>query len=131
MLLLPLFAAHSRLLLVCNLDALPQTFNDKGLAGGALVNVPDVVGGALEVAGGVVALGDEDVVLGAVVGGLVDGNGSALWSVSLAVESEVWRGLGQLTMNCSSILPRRSRPGCSSRWWLAADSAIVETMATQ
>jgi len=34
-----------------------------------------------------------------------------------------------LTMNFSSILPRRSKPGASSRWWLAFVSAMVETMA--
>jgi hypothetical protein len=67
-----------RLLLVRHLDALPQALDDERLAGDALVDVPDVVGGALEVAGGVVALGDEDVVGGAVVEGLVDGDGRAL-----------------------------------------------------
>ena len=35
------------------------------------------------------------------------------------------------TINCSSILPRRSSPGCSSRWWLADVSAMVDTMAIQ
>ena len=34
-------------------------------------------------------------------------------------------------MNCSSILPRRSRPGWSSRWWFEEVSAMVETMAIQ
>ncbi len=35
----------------------------------------------------------------------------------------------QNTMNFSSMRPRRSNPGASSRWWLADVSAIVETMA--
>lgn len=67
-------------LLGSNLDTLPQTLNLELLAGDAAVNVPDVVGGGLKVAGGVVALGDEEVVLGAVGDGLVQGNGGALES---------------------------------------------------
>jgi hypothetical protein len=35
----------------------------------------------------------------------------------------------EFTMNFSSILPRRSKPGANSRWWFAVVSAIVETMA--
>jgi hypothetical protein len=34
-------------------------------------------------------------------------------------------------MNCSSMRPRRSMPGASSRWWFAEVSAMVETMAIQ
>jgi len=34
-----------------------------------------------------------------------------------------------LTMNFSSILPKRSKPASSSRWWFADVSAMVETMA--
>lgn len=81
---LPSFPAR-RLLLVRNLDTLPQALDDEGLACGALVDVPDVVGGALEVAGGVVALGDENVVLGAVIDRLVDGNGGTLVYVSRSI----------------------------------------------
>lgn len=69
-------------MLVGDGDAVPQTLNLELLAGGAAVDVLDVVGGGLEVAGSVVALGDEEVVRGAVSGGLVDGDGSTLWCVS-------------------------------------------------
>ena len=58
------------LLLVRDVDAFPQALDLELLAGAAAVDVLDVVGGSLEVGGGVVALGDEDVVLGAVVEGL-------------------------------------------------------------
>ena len=67
-----------------DLDAVPQTLNHKLLARGPAVDVPDVVGGALKVTAGVVALGDEDVVLGAVLVGLVQGNGRALFDNLLA-----------------------------------------------
>ena len=58
-------------MLIRNIDALPQPFDLELLARGAAVDVLDVVGCGLEVAGGVVALGDEDVVFGAVVDRLV------------------------------------------------------------
>ena len=73
--------AHSplcRLLLIRDLDAVPQTLNLELLTGGSSVDVLDIVGGGLEVGGGVVALGDEDVVLSAVLEGLGDGDGSTL-----------------------------------------------------
>lgn len=72
--------SSTRLLLLRHLDALPETLHLELLASCAAVDVLDVVGGGLEVAGGVVALGDEDVVLGARLGGLVDRNGRTLES---------------------------------------------------
>jgi hypothetical protein len=72
----------SSLLILGDLDAVPQALNLELLAGRATVNVLDVVGGGLEVAGGVVALGDEDIVIGAVRVGLVDGDGRALKDMS-------------------------------------------------
>ena len=65
-------------LLFRDVDALPQTLNLELLAGGAAVNVLDVVRRCLKVAGGIVALGDEDVVLGAVLKGLEDGDRRSL-----------------------------------------------------
>jgi len=116
-------------LLIRHIDTIPQAIHLQLLTGGASVDILDVVGGGLEVAGGVVALGDEEVVLGAICDRLVDGDRSTL--VFGLVRYSCLGCSSLLTMNCSSILPRRSRPGCSSRWWLADDSAIVETMAIQ
>jgi len=66
-------------LLSSDLDPLAQPLDHELLAGQAAVDVADVVGGGLEVAAGVVALGDEDVVLGAVGEGLVERDGRALF----------------------------------------------------
>jgi hypothetical protein len=41
------------------------------------------------------------------------------------------KGEDGLTMNCSSIRPRRSMPAASSRWWFDEVSAMVDTMAIQ
>ena len=60
------------LLLLSNLDTFPQTLNLELLTSGPAVDVLDIVSGGLEVAGSIVALGDEDVVLGAVLKGLVN-----------------------------------------------------------
>lgn len=68
----------TRLLLIRHLNTFPQTLNLELLTCRATVNVLDVIGGRLEVAGGVVALGEEDVALGARVSGLVDGDGRTL-----------------------------------------------------
>ena len=56
-----------------------------------MVDVPDVVGGGLKVAAGVVALGDEDVVLGTILKRLVDGNRGTLEIVSvyLSISTQV------------------------------------------
>lgn len=120
----------SALLLIRNLQTLSKTLNNELLARGAAVDVLDVVGCALKVTAGVVALGDEDVVGTAVVGGLVDGDRSTLVGVSFFI-TLMLPNIHPLTMNCSSICPRRSKPGWSSRWWLAPVSAMVETMAIQ
>src|SRR3569833_4201371 len=61
-----------------NLDALPQALDDELLAHAPAEDVLDVVSRGLEVAGGGVALGDEDVVLGAVLDRLVEGDGGTL-----------------------------------------------------
>jgi hypothetical protein len=66
------------LLLLSNLDTFPQTLNLELLASGAAVDVLDIISGGLEVAGGIVALGNEDVVLGTILKRLVDGNRWAL-----------------------------------------------------
>jgi hypothetical protein len=50
-------------LVLSDVDTLPQALDLELLARGAVVDVLDVVGGRLEVAGGVVASGEEDVVL--------------------------------------------------------------------
>lgn len=116
------------LLLGRHLEALPQALHLQLLAGAAAVDVLHIVGGGLKVRRGVVALGDEEVVLGAILQRLVDGD----WGALDASQSRCLRyppGSVALTMNCSSTLPRRSRPGWSSRWWLAVVSAMVETMA--
>lgn len=67
-----------RLLIPCYLNAVPQALNDELFACDATVNIPHIVGGALEVAAGVVALGDEGTVVGAVVDGLVNGDRGTL-----------------------------------------------------
>ena len=43
-----------------------------------MVDILDIIGGGLEVASGIVALGNEDVVLGTIRGGLINGNRSTL-----------------------------------------------------
>jgi hypothetical protein len=60
------------LLLLSNRDAFPQTLNLELLASGAAVDILDVVCGCLEVASSIIALGDEDVVLGTILKRLVD-----------------------------------------------------------
>lgn len=65
-------------MLLGDLKTLPQALNLEVLASAAVVDILDIVGGGLEVAGGVVALGDEDVVTGAVLEGLRDGDGGTL-----------------------------------------------------
>lgn len=76
-------------LLFGDLDVIPQALEHKLLASAAAVDILDVISGGLEVAGGVVALGDEDVVGGTVVDGLGDGNGGALKSVSFKFLKQV------------------------------------------
>ena len=59
-------------LLLSNLEAVPKALDNQLLAGTAAVDISHVVGGALKVAAGIVALGDEEVVLGAILNGLVE-----------------------------------------------------------
>lgn len=59
-------------------NTLSQALNLEFLAGTAPVNVLDVIGRGLKVAGGVVALGDEQIVLLSIVEGLVHGDGGTL-----------------------------------------------------
>lgn len=66
------------LLLLSNLDTFPQTLNLELLASGAAVDVLDIISGGLEVAGSIVALGDEDVVFGSILERLINGNRGAL-----------------------------------------------------
>lgn len=68
----------SILLLVRDLDPLPQPLDHELLAREATVNILDIIRRRLKVAAGVVALGDEDVVLCAVLDGLVQRDGGAL-----------------------------------------------------
>lgn len=65
-------------MLIGDSDTLSQTLDLELFAGAAEVNVLDVVGRSLEVARGVVALRDEEVVLLAILERLVDGDGGAL-----------------------------------------------------
>lgn len=70
-------------LFLSNLDTIPQTLHLEFLAGSTTVDIPDVISGALKVTAGVVALGDEDVVLGAVFNGLIERNWWALVQTKL------------------------------------------------
>jgi hypothetical protein len=134
-------AIHRRYLgylLVRDLQPFPEALHHQFLTGAAPVDVLDVVCRRLEVARGIVALGHKDAVLRPVIDWLVQRNGRALdQGRSLLAQmftqhthERVVRQRAQIfTMNCSSILPRRSRPGCSSMWWLSLRSAMVETIA--
>jgi hypothetical protein len=92
------------LLLLGNLDTFPQTLNLKLLTGGASVDVLDVVGGGLEVAGGIVALGDEDVVLGTILKRLVDGNGGTLAIVSVCLHISTRITYHELLLNLAKAV---------------------------
>lgn len=64
-------------LLLSNLDTLPQALHLELLTRAPAVNVLDVIGCGFEVARGIVALGDVDLVLGPIVQGLIQGDGSS------------------------------------------------------
>lgn len=66
------------LLIASDSDTLSQTLNLELLTSGTAVDILDIIGGSLKVACSVVALGDEHVVLGAVLNGLIDGDGRTL-----------------------------------------------------
>jgi hypothetical protein len=74
----------SSVLIVSNqVGSFPQALDDELVALGPAVDVLDIVSGGLKVTGGVVALGDEDVVIDAALQRLVEGNRSALlWSAT-------------------------------------------------
>lgn len=74
-------------LLFSYLDAFPQTLDHELLAGRAAIDVPDIHRSRLEVAAGVIALGDEDVVLGAVLERLIQGNWRTLGTKRVLVSS--------------------------------------------
>lgn len=69
-------------LLLGNIDAFSQALNLELLTHTAVVDILDIIRRRLEVAGGIVALGDEDVVLLAVLERFVDGDRGALKSTS-------------------------------------------------
>lgn len=61
-------------LLLSNLDTLPQTLHLELLARAPAVNVLDIISCGLKVTGGIVTPGHKDLVLGAVIRRLVQGN---------------------------------------------------------
>jgi hypothetical protein len=69
--LVPSFRTTSNPLFLRHLETLSQALNLELLTRGTLVDILHVVGGGLKVRSGIVALGDEDVVLGAVLERLV------------------------------------------------------------
>lgn len=69
---------RSQLLILRDGDALPETLDLEVLSSGPMVDVLDVIGGGLEVAGSVVALREENVALGPRIGRFVDGNRRSL-----------------------------------------------------
>lgn len=69
-----LSAPRNLVILAHQVRPLSQTLNDQIMALSPTVNILDIIGGGLEVAGGVVALGDEDVVVYAALEGLVKWN---------------------------------------------------------
>jgi hypothetical protein len=83
------------------------------MALGPTVDILDVICCGLEVAGCVVTFGDEDVVIHTALKRLVQWNWGTL---RMSADQEGWRKVDELTMNFSSILPRRSKPGANSRW---------------
>jgi len=74
------------------LDTLPQTLDLQLLTHGPPVNISHIIRRGLEMARGIIALGDEDAVLGAIAGGLVQGDGRAhelLLDTAEAVEARL------------------------------------------
>lgn len=65
-------------MLIRHIDALSQALNLKLLTSAAAVDILDVICGGLEVACGVVALGDEDIVIDTGARRLVNWDGRAL-----------------------------------------------------
>lgn len=97
-------------ILTYQVRALPQALNDQLVAFSAKVNVSDVVGGGLKVRSGVVALGDEDVVVDAALEGLVERNGGALYRVldlDLAKDEEGEEAYHEFLLNLAEALETR------------------------
>ena len=74
----PCFTSSSVLIVTNQVRPLPKTLDDELVAFGPAIDVLDIVGGSLEVAGCVVALGDEDVVVDAALQGFVEGDRGSL-----------------------------------------------------
>lgn len=77
--------SHS-LLLTNQVGPLSQALNDQFVAFRSAVDIPDIVGRGLEVAGCVVTLGDEDVVVYAAFQWLVEWDWGALGFLGLLKE---------------------------------------------
>lgn len=114
-------------LFLAHLHTLSKPLNNKSVALSTEVDILDIIGSSLEMAGGIVTLGNEDIIVLAALQRLVKWD---WWTLicTLVLHNTIVGGVPH-TMNFSSILPRRSKPGASSRWWFALVSAIVETMA--
>ena len=75
------FISSSVLIIPNQVRPVPQTLDDELVAFSPAVDVLYVVGSSLEVTGGVVALGDEDVVIDAALQGFVEGDRWSLWKL--------------------------------------------------
>lgn len=73
-----MYSLLSILIIPNQVRPLPQTLNDEFVALSPTVDVPDIVCCGLKVAGGVVALGDENIVIDAALKRLVQWNRGAL-----------------------------------------------------
>jgi hypothetical protein len=76
----------SNLLITNQVGALSQPFNDKVMTLSPAIDVFDIISSGLEVAGGVVALRDENVVVHTAFERLVEGN---WWTLNFV---NVWKG---------------------------------------
>lgn len=105
--------SHSLVVITHQVRPLSQTLDNKLVALCPTIDVLDIIGRGLEMAGRIVAFGDEDVIVHTTFKWLIQRN----WR-TLKLSADLGRRqTGQkLTMNFSSILPRRSKPGANSRW---------------
>ena len=78
--------------LLSNLDTLSQALNNKILTLSTAVNISNIIGSGLEMAGSIVGLGDEDVVVGSALDWLVERN---WWTLTIHVSSQFWRLSGK------------------------------------
>jgi hypothetical protein len=65
-------------LITDQVSSLPQTFNDEFVALGSAIDILDIICGGLEMAGGIVALGDKNVVIDSAFQRLIKRNRGAL-----------------------------------------------------